>query len=124
MTRSPDEIVTEFCSRWASPDPAALAAYFTEDGVYHNVPMDPVQGPEAIKEFITGLTDGFDGIDFHVHRQISDGDIVMNERTDVMRRTDGGRLELPVMGVFEIVDGKIASWKDYFDLATVTRAFG
>ena len=48
---------------------------------------------------------------------------VMNERTDVMRRKDGGEIPLPVTGVFEVVDGKIAAWRDYFDLATVTSAF-
>jgi limonene-1,2-epoxide hydrolase len=128
MTQTPDEVVTEFCKKWASPDPADLAGYFTDDGVYHNVPMDPVQGPEAIKEFIAGFTAAFEGIDFQVHRQVSDGSagsgVVMNERTDVMRRKDGGEIALPVMGVFEIVDGKIAKWSDYFDLATVTKAFG
>ena len=51
------------------------------------------------------------------------GNIVMNERTDVMRRKDGGAIPLPVTGVFEIVDGKIAKWRDYFDMATVTNAF-
>jgi limonene-1,2-epoxide hydrolase len=86
--------------------------------------MDPVQGREAIKEFIAGFTAAFDGIDFQIHRQISDGNVVMNERTDVMRRKDGGEIALPVTGVFEIVDGKIAKWCDYFDLATVTSAFG
>ena len=124
MTRSPADVVTEFCRKWASPDPAELAGYFTEDAVYHNIPMDPVQGREAIGEFIAGFTAGFDGIDFQVHRQVSDGDIVMNERTDVMRRKDGADIPLPVMGVFQVVDGKIASWRDYFDLATVTKAFG
>jgi len=48
---------------------------------------------------------------------------VMNERTDVMRRKDGGEIPLPVTGVFEVVDGKTAAWRDYFDLATVTSAF-
>ncbi len=42
MTRSADELVTEFCKRWASPDPHELAGYFTEDAVYHNIPMRPV----------------------------------------------------------------------------------
>ena len=73
MTQTPDEVVTEFCKKWASPDLAELAGYFTDDGVYHNIPMDPVQGPDAIKEFIAGFTAAFDGIDFQVHRQISDG---------------------------------------------------
>jgi limonene-1,2-epoxide hydrolase len=124
MTHSPDEVVTEFCKKWLTADPDELAGYFTEDAVYHNIPMEPVQGREAIKEFIAGFTAGFDGIDFQVHRQVSDGNVVMNERTDVMHRKDGGEIPLPVTGVFEVVDGRIAAWRDYFDLATVTSAFG
>ena len=56
MTRSADELVTEFCKKWSTPDPEELAGYFTEDGVYHNIPMDAVQGREAIKQFIAGFT--------------------------------------------------------------------
>lgn len=124
MKRSPDDVVTEFCKKWLTADPDELAGYFTEDAVYHNIPMEPVQGREAIKQFIAGFTAGFDGIDFQVHRQVSDGNVVMNERTDVMHRKDGGEIPLPVTGVFEVVDGRIAAWRDYFDLATVTSAFG
>lgn len=47
----------------------------------------------------------------------------MNERTDVMRRQDGGEIELPVMGVFEVRDGRISAWRDYFDMGMVTAAF-
>ena len=61
MTRSADELVTEFCKKWSTPDPEELAGYFTEDAVYHNIPMDAVEGREAIKEFIAGFTAGFDG---------------------------------------------------------------
>jgi limonene-1,2-epoxide hydrolase len=124
MTRSADELVTEFCKRWASPDPDELAGYFTEDAVYHNIPMDPVQGRDAIKDFIAGFLAAFDGIDFNVHRQISDGTLVMNERTDVMRRRDGGTFPLPVMGVFEVQNDRIVAWRDYFDMTAITSAFG
>jgi limonene-1,2-epoxide hydrolase len=123
MTRSADDLVTEFCKLWASPNPDELAAYFTEDAVYHNIPMEPVQGREAIKEFIAGFVAAFGGIDFNVHRQVSDGTVVMNERTDVMHRKDGGEIPLPVMGVFEVRDGRIAAWRDYFDMAAITKAF-
>jgi limonene-1,2-epoxide hydrolase len=123
MTRSADELVTEFCKRWASPDPDELAGYFTEDAVYHNIPLEPVQGREAIKEFIAGFVAAFDGIDFNVHRQIGDGTLVMNERTDVMRRKAGGTIPLSVMGVFEVRDGLIAAWRDYFDMAAITSTF-
>lgn len=124
MTRSADELVTEFCAKWATPDPEELASYFTEDGVYHNIPMDAVQGREAIKQFIAGFTAGFDGIDFQVHKQVSHGDLVMNERTDVMRRAGGDPISLPVTGVFEIENGQIKAWRDYFDMATITSQFG
>jgi limonene-1,2-epoxide hydrolase len=123
MTRSAGELVTEFCRRWASPDPEELASYFAEDAVYHNIPMDPVRGRDAIREFIAGFVAAFDGIDFNVHRQIGDGGLVMNERTDLLRRMDGGEIPLPVMGVFEVQNGKIAAWRDYFDMAAITSAF-
>lgn len=123
MADSADELVTEFCALWADPDPAQLASFFTDDGIYHNMPMPPTQGPAAIQEFIAGFTAMCDGIDFVVHRQVADGDLVFNERTDVMRLKNGNRVELPVTGVFEIRGGKIAAWRDYFDMATVTAAF-
>lgn len=121
---TPADVVTEFCKLWSTPDPEVLAGHFTDDGVYHNIPMEPARGPEAIKELITGLLAMLDGIDFLVHRQVSDGNVVMNERTDVMRFKDGRELRLPVTGVFEVDDGQISAWRDYFDLATVTKAFG
>jgi limonene-1,2-epoxide hydrolase len=124
MTRSAHELVTEFCEKWSTPDPEELAGYFTEDAVYHNIPMDAVHGREAIKQFIAGFVGGLDGIDFQVHRQVSDGDLVMNERTDVMRRKGGEPIPLPVTGVFEIENGQIKAWRDYFDMATITSQFG
>jgi limonene-1,2-epoxide hydrolase len=123
MTRSPGDLVVEFCKLWASPNPEELASYFTEDAVYHNIPMAPVRGRHAIKEFIAGFVAAFDGIDFQIHRQVSDDTMVMNERTDVMRRKGGDKIPLPVMGVFEVVDGQIAAWRDYFDMAAITSAF-
>ena len=40
----------------------------------------------------------------------------MNERTDILVM-DGKRVELPVMGVFELEGGKIRGWRDYFDMS-------
>ena len=120
MTTEPAELVTEFCALWAEPDLETILSYFTEDAVYHNIPMAPAEGLAAIRELLPMMLDGMEGIDFIVHRQVANGNLVMNERTDVMRRTNGGRVELPVMGTFEVRDGRIAAWRDYFDLATVT----
>jgi limonene-1,2-epoxide hydrolase len=50
-----------------------------------------------------------------VHRQVSDGNLVFNERTDIMRTKSGDTIEVPVTGVFEIADDKITAWRDYFE---------
>ncbi|MCQ4122075.1 nuclear transport factor 2 family protein [Rhodococcus tibetensis] len=124
---TPDELVTRFCAEWSDPDPAAIAEYFTEDAVYHNIPMEPVSGRDAIREFVTGFVAAFGGIEFRVHRQVGsaggeDGSgVIMNERVDVFDINDT-RVELPVVGVFEIADGKIAAWRDYFDMAPIQAA--
>lgn len=120
----PEVVVKDFCKLWLKSDIDAIVDSFTEDAVYHNIPMPAVTGRAAIRDFITGFLAAFDGVDFVIHRQLSQGGIVMNERTDVMRRKDGGEVPVLVMGVFEIRDGKIAAWRDYFDMGSVTAAFG
>ena len=49
------------------------------------------------------------------------GNTVLTERVDVFHLPKG-TIDLPVMGTFEVRDGKIAAWRDYFDMATVTKA--
>ena len=33
------------------------------------------------------------------------------------------KVDLPCCGVFEMEDGKIRVWRDYFDMATFTKPF-
>ena len=124
LETDPEVVVKEFCKLWLAGDIDAIVDAFAEDAVYHNIPMPPVTGHAEIRDFIAGFLAGFDGIDFVIHHQVSQGGVVMNERTDKLRRKDGVEVPLPVMGVFEVRDGKIAAWRDYFDLGTVTAAFG
>ena len=55
-----------------------------------------------------------------VHREVASDDLVMNERTDRFL-VNGNWIELPVAGVFELRDGRIALWRDYFDLETIMK---
>ncbi|QLL07631.1 limonene-1,2-epoxide hydrolase family protein [Mycobacterium vicinigordonae] len=119
----PDTVVREFCKLWLTGDIDAIVESFTEDAIYHNIPMPVLTGRAEIRDFIAGFLASFDGVDFVIHRQLSQDGVVMNERTDVLRRKDADDVPLPVMGVFEVRGGKIAAWRDYFDLATVTAAF-
>jgi limonene-1,2-epoxide hydrolase len=112
---TPIEIVRRFCAVWSNVDPDKIAEFFTDDAVYHNIPMDPLTGRDTIKSFIAGFAGGAEQIDFRVRNIVASGDVVLTERVDVFVMPSG-KVELPVMGTFEVRDGKIAAWRDYFDM--------
>ena len=75
-----------------------------------------INGSSAMVEFLAPMRDA----ESVVHRQIAWASLVVNERTD--RFTFGEtRFELTVLGVFEVVDGKITLWRDYCGLHTMTE---
>jgi len=111
----PLDLVRRFCDEWSGGDLDAIVAYFTDDAVYHNIPIDPVTGREAIKATISWFTAAVDKIEFRVHHIVAEGNVVLTERTDVFVAGDK-TIELPVMGTFDVADGKIAAWRDYFDM--------
>ncbi|MDZ4826295.1 MAG: SgcJ/EcaC family oxidoreductase [Actinomycetota bacterium] len=109
------DIVRDFCTAWEKGDYEALLDFFTDDAIYHNIPVDPVQGKDAIRALITMFTASAERIEFRVKHIVADGDTVLTERLDVFVLPNT-TIELPVMGTFELRDGKIAAWRDYFDL--------
>jgi len=111
------EIVTEFCNLWAERDIDHIMDFFSDDALYVNIPIDPPnQGKEMIRATIDGFTGAASQVEFVVHYQAEGEDgRVMNERTDRFLIGETW-VELPVMGIFELTDGKITAWRDYFDL--------
>ena len=111
----PIDTVRRFCAAWGAEDLDTVIGFFTEDAVYHNIPMDPVVGPDQIRATIEGFSGGVESIEFRLDAIAADGGTVLTERMDIFTFTNG-RIDLPVMGTFEVVDGRIAAWRDYFDL--------
>jgi limonene-1,2-epoxide hydrolase len=121
---SPIEVVRKFCAAWSDNiGTAELAAFFTDDAVYHNIPMAPITGREAIANNIASLirpgAPGIEAIQFRVINIAANGPVVMTERVDVFKLPNKS-FELPVMGTFEVRDGKISAWRDYFDMNQFT----
>ena len=111
----PVALVQEFCDAWAKGDLDAIVDFFTDDAVYHNIPIAPVTGKQAIRDTIAGFTGGVDRIEFRVNHISADGNVVLTERIDAFIMPTV-TIELPVMGTFEVQGDKIAAWRDYFDL--------
>src|SRR6266576_2525255 len=124
----PIDLVSRFCAGWANDLGAEdLAAFFTDDAVYYNIPFEPVTGREnianTIASFIRPGPPGIERIEFRVINIAADGPVVMTERVDVFTLPDKS-FELPVMGTFEVSDGKIKAWRDYFDTNQFTSRMG
>jgi len=119
----PETVVRNFLKAWETRDLDAIMAFFDDDAVYENVPVPPVTGLDEIRNFIGGILYAFKNINVVIHHQVSDGVIVMNERTDTITAENGTKVQLRCMGYFEIRDGKVVTWHDYFDGTALKKVF-
>ncbi|MGB9380826.1 limonene-1,2-epoxide hydrolase family protein [Candidatus Binatus sp.] len=121
MATDAEKIVTDFCNAWPRKNVEELLAFFTDDAVYHNIPVEPAKGKEAIRGVINMFLPMAKSLHFKVLKSASAGNTVFNERIDVFDLGNGKTISLPVAGVFEVTGSKISAWRDYFDMATYTK---
>jgi limonene-1,2-epoxide hydrolase len=120
LATEPAEVIRAFVAAIERKDIDAALALVTDDVVYDNVPVGAVTGPDGIRGALSRLLGTAERIEWVTRYQVGAGDVVMNERLD--RFQLGGRwVEMPVAGLFVLRDGRIALWRDYFDLATYRR---
>ena len=122
MADTPDNFVRTFISALVARDLTGAAAMVSADFEYDNVPMGKAFGPEALTSTLSGFFGMCTNIDWEILRQTSSGDmshgLVLNERDDRVE-IHGRWATLPVAGVFEIKDGRLVLWRDYFDRQTI-----
>ena len=114
------DLIQRFCDAWSTADIPKILDFFADDAIYHNMPIQPVQGKDAIKGLIEQFMAPFERAEFEIKHIVADRDVVLTERVDRFFGS-GKTVELPLMGILEIRDGKIAAWRDYFDLAAWSR---
>jgi limonene-1,2-epoxide hydrolase len=115
-----ERIIREFIEAWSRLDPEELSAYFANDGVYHNMPIGPVEGRDNVEKLIRGFIGQWTETTWDILNIMSSGNVVIAERLDRTRAGDKS-VDLPCVGVFELEGGKIKTWRDYFDFATYQR---
>lgn len=124
MQGTPDSLVRAFITALSARDLDTAATMVTPDFEYDNVPMGKTFGPEGLRQTLTGFFAMLDGIDWQILRQTSSGDLangtVLNERDDRVS-IKGQWWSLPVAGVFEVREGRITLWRDYFDQPTLMK---
>ena len=110
------DVVQEFCDLMIKRDAEALRPLLAEDIVYQNVGMEAAAGIETVLANVAGQFAMFpDSYEYRTVNVVAEGDIVMNERIDMITGPDGNAHGLPVMGAFVVRDDKIVRWTDYWD---------
>ena len=119
-TAGPTEVVTSFLAAFESMDFDRALAFLADDVEYTNIPIGTVHGHAGVRQVLEPFFAPIHENEFLVLRGAASGAVVFLERMD-RHRLDHGWRELPVNSVFEVHEGRITVWRDYFDLATAAK---
>jgi limonene-1,2-epoxide hydrolase len=114
------DVVEDFCAAISRKDRAAVEELLDDDVVYHNIGSPPAVGRAATLGAVQFQFDMFDPIEFRIDNLAEVGATVLTERIDFIT-ANGVTAPVPVMGTFEIRNGRIVAWRDYFDMGLVGK---
>jgi limonene-1,2-epoxide hydrolase len=111
-------IVSRLCSEWPTLTREDFRNMFTPDSLYINMPMPATRciGPDQAFAMLSAFSAGWN-VEMDILHIQGDANAILTERLErFVSKVDAGKVaQLHVMGAFEMKDGKIAHWRDYFD---------
>ncbi len=123
MPTEPQDVVEAFLEALASAEVDRAAEYLAEDVRYTNVGLPTIRGRDDVSAVLASLDRPNMAFEVYIHSIAADGSVVLNERTDVMV-LGPVRIQFWVCGRFEVLDGRITVWRDYFDNLDILRGLG
>jgi limonene-1,2-epoxide hydrolase len=118
--KSPIEVVKAFNAAMEKKDFDTGLRYVADSCEYTNGPMGTLHGPAGVRAMLEPFFAPIVEQTFIIKREVADGPVVFLERLD-RHLMPTGWIELPVTGVYEVHDGRITVWHEYFDLATIQK---
>lgn len=119
----PMEVTEAFLEALASAEVDRAASYLADDVRYTNVGLPTIRGRSEVAAVLRGLDRPNMSFEVYIHSSAANGSVVLNERTDVII-VGPVRAQFWVCGRFEVHDGLIAVWRDYFDNFDILRSLG
>lgn len=117
---SPAAVVEAFLKAMQEEDIEAAMALVDDDIAYTNVSLPTLHGKGRMEKFLAGLDRPQLGFEVYIHAMSTEGSTVLTERTDVLI-FGSVRVQLWVCGRFDVNDGRITIWRDYFDWFALTK---
>lgn len=120
--KSPIGVVTKFFDHLAEGNVDAAVDMMDVDVSYINVSTPAIRGRERVRRVLKAATRAKTAaFEVYIHAISEEGGVVLTERTDVLI-WGPMRAQIWVCGRFDIRDGTIVLWKDYFDWVNFTLA--
>lgn len=119
-TSSNIRTVEVFLNALQDSDYDTAGAALDENVVYQNVGLPTIRGRRRAMQLFRRM-DGRAGFEVKIHRAAAEGTAVLTERTDALI-FGPLRVQFWVCGVFEVHDGRITLWRDYFDFFDMLKA--
>ena len=120
------EVAQAFWKRLYARDWDGIAASFSDDAVYWDVPTGPATAAKGPAAIVARLQLGLAGLAGYEHFQgvVVEGDdgTVVTEHREVWHWESGESVSLPFVSVMRVQDGLITLWKDYWDYGTLMSA--
>lgn len=116
----PETVVQRFLQAMEAQDHDTVASLLAPDLRYTNVSLPTLKGGHRVATLIRKALRESRRFEVQVHSIASAGNTVLTERTDVLKV---GPLHIGfwVCGTFEVRDGRITVWRDYFDWMDIAR---
>lgn len=121
---TPIETVEAFFRALEARDMESALALVDPTIVYENVSLPPARGMDEFVKQMKGFEKFVEGFEVRTHAIAANGSTVLTERVDVLT-VKGVGIAIWVCGTFEVRNGRITIWRDYFDWGQMTkRVFG
>jgi limonene-1,2-epoxide hydrolase len=114
---SAEEVIRAELGAWTSLDIDQIMTHFAPSAVLDNPSHGPISGYDEIRKTVEGALSRTTHAHMEILNLVAADNVVMTERVDHFV-FDGKLVDAPVMGIFEVIGGKIVVWRDYFDTAT------
>jgi len=102
-------------------DFAKVGRYMADDGLYEDVPAPDrgAIGPTNVERRLRVGLEPVERFEHEIHRVVAEGDSVIVEHTETWHFATGEKIRNPFVTVHVVRDGRIALWRDYWDLGTL-----
>jgi limonene-1,2-epoxide hydrolase len=118
---APTVVVERFVDLLCATDIDGAVGLLALDVEFENSWLPSLRGRERVRKLFQALIRMGTGLEIHVHAISADGSSVLTERTDVLK-WGSLRVQFWICGRFDVHDGQIVAWREYYDPLTILAA--